>query len=208
MYHPTSFPGQQPDEKIVTVLHRHWFVFATQLARIVLMAVLPLIVLGVIVSWTNFRFESGTLSYTLLVMGGSLYFLFLVNLLYGFWLDYALDVFIVSDKRVVDIEQAGMFNRTVAEQRLYRVQDVTFEVKGLVRTFFHFGDVYVQSAGERQRFVFEDVPHPDRVAELLLRQMDQIRKAGEQDLTDPDAIMRGREPIPHHQHPPTGGASA
>lgn len=202
MYHPTSFPGQQPDEHVVVVLHRHWFVFVRHLAQVLLMATLPLAILAVVITMTEFQLDAGTLSYALLVMGGGLYGLFLLMLLYGYWLDYALDVFIVSDKRVVDIEQAGLFNRTVSEQRLFRVQDVTYEVKGMLRTFLKFGDVHIQTAGEKVRFVFEDVPHPDRVTELILREADKLQVEGRVDPTDPDTILKSTKPVAHHQHPP------
>lgn len=202
MYKPTSFPGQQSDEKIVTVLHRHWFIIVRQFVQVVLLAILPTAIVWLTATWANIDFTVGTLSYTLLVMGGSLYAMFLLLFLYNHWLDYALDVFIVSDKRVVDIEQGGLFNRTVAEQRLYRVQDVTYEIRGVIRTVLKYGDVYIQTAGEKQRFVFEDVPHPDRVAGLILRLLDAQHPAGRQDLSDPDTIMR-QTPPEYHQHPPT-----
>jgi hypothetical protein len=204
MYEPITIPGQQADEKIIIVLHRHWFVFVRNLIQVLTLAVLPFIALIVTIAFTDFQFVTGTLSYVLIVMGTSLYFLFLLMLLYGHWLDYALDVFIVSNRRVVDIEQAGLFNRTVAEQRLYRIQDVTYEVKGVIRTFFKFGDVHIQTAGEKQRFIFEDVANPDRVTELILKEIDAAVKA--QGHPDPAGILEKTTPVPHHQHPPENTA--
>lgn len=204
MYQPETFPGQQPDESIILVLHRHWYVFVNRIIQIFLLILLPLIILAIITQTTDVSFELGTLSYTLLVMGVSLYSLFLLLLLYGYWLDYALDVFIVSNKRVVDIEQAGLFHRTVAEQRLNRVQDVTYEVKGIVRTFLKFGDVHIQTAGEKERFVFEDVANPDRVTELILRQLDTQQSPDDAAAVQPETILKQPQPVPHHQHPPKG----
>ena len=203
MYTPTTFPGQQPDEKIVVVLHRHWFVFIKNFARILLMAIFPLVVAGIVTTFTSIDFSVGSFAYTLLVMGSSLYLFFLLLLLYDRWLDYALDVFIVSDKRVVDIEQSGLFHRTVSEQRLYRVQDVTFEVKGVIRTFLQFGDVYIQTAAERERFVFEDVPHPDRITEVILRLIDKdVKDVGAGDQPSVKTVLENTTPVSHHQHPP------
>lgn len=92
------------------------------------------------------------------------------------FIDYWLDVFILTDKRILDIEQKGLFNRTVSELRLYRTQDVTAEVKGFWHTMFDYGDIYVQTAGEQERFHFELVAHPNRVAKQILEWAEADRK--------------------------------
>jgi len=103
---------------------------------------------------------------------------FLSGWLYVFqsFIDYWLDVFILTDKRILDIEQKGLFNRTVSELRLYRTQDVTAEVKGVLRSLFDYGNVYVQTAGEEERFHFEDIPHPNHVAKMILEWSEEDRK--------------------------------
>ena len=83
-------------------------------------------------------------------------------------MDYYLDVWIVTTKRVLNIEQTGLFARVVSELRLYRVQDVTSTVKGVVETLFDFGDVEIQTAGEKTRFLFEEIPHPNRISKSIL----------------------------------------
>ena len=145
-----DFPGREPDEKIVVVLHRHWFTFFRSVIGLIFLGVVPA---GIVWWWAGYagwELIPGTLGHTLLVMAGALFELFVWILIYGFWLDYYLDTFIITDKRLVDIEQSGLLGRTVAEQRLYRVQDVTSEAQGLLATMFHFGNVYVQTAGEKE----------------------------------------------------------
>ena len=38
---------------------------------------------------------------------------------------------------------------------------------GVVRALFNFGTVYIQTAGEKREFDFEDVPRPQLVAKFL-----------------------------------------
>lgn len=112
----------------------------------------------------------------LFVLAASIFFLFGLMFLFQYFLDYWLDVFIVTDKRILDINQKGLFNRTVSELRLYRTQDVTTEVKGVVHSIFDYGDVFIQTAGEKERFIFEDVPHPNNIAKLILELAEENRK--------------------------------
>lgn len=169
----SRFPGQKPDEKVHLVLHRHWFVLIKDFFTFVALATLPLIIFIIAQSVLAWELANNSLGFILLIMGSALYYLFLWNLAFGFWLDYILDYNVVTDQRVIDIEQSGLFNRTVAEQPLYRVQDVTTEVRGVFPTMLKYGTVYIQTAGEKQRFVFEEVPNPEDVAKLIVTLSEQ-----------------------------------
>ena len=85
----------------------------------------------------------------------------------------------VTNEHIIDIEQKTVFNRIVAKLELERIQDVTAETKGFMQTVFNYGDVYIQTAGERERFVFKDVPSPQFVADIILRTVDKLEKKGE-----------------------------
>jgi hypothetical protein len=39
-----------------------------------------------------------------------------------------------------------------------------------------FGDIFIQTAGEKQRFVFQNIPHPNQVAKLILELAEENRK--------------------------------
>lgn len=97
--------------------------------------------------------------------------LFLFLWLYGFlvWIDYFFDVWIVTNERIVNIEQKGLFNRRISELRFSRIQDVTASVDGLIPTILNFGDVYVQTAAEEERFVFRQVGDPFAVKDEVMR---------------------------------------
>lgn len=169
----SRFPGQKADEKVHLVLHRHWFVLIKDLGTFIALATLPLIIFFIAQNVLAWELERTSFGFVLLVMASALYYLFLWNLAFGFWLDYILDYNVVTDQRVIDIEQSGLFNRTVAEQPLYRVQDVTTEVRGVFPTMLKYGTVYIQTAGEKQRFVFEEVPNPEEVAKLIVTLSEQ-----------------------------------
>ena len=118
------------------------------------------------------RLFNGALTEALVMLAVSLYFLAIWLFFWNAWVDYYLDVWLVTNERIVSLEQRGLFNRTVAELRLSRVQDVAAQTKGLASTVFNFGEVRVQTAGEESNFVFHQVPHPYEVAEKAMRLAD------------------------------------
>lgn len=170
-----NFPGKEPNEQILLVLRRHWYVVFRRIALFAFTAFVPgvaLLAAGTL--GRPFVFDPRNLGSILGVLALSTYELLVWIFFYVAWLDYELDVFIVTDQRIVNIAQNGLFARTVSEQRLFRVQDVMSEVKGIIPTFLRFGTVYVQTAGEQGHFIFRNVPNPEHVAKVIHGQMEKI----------------------------------
>ena len=106
----------------------------------------------------------------------SAYYLFIWLFFFHAFVDYYLDIWIVTDRRIVNIEQKGLFAREVSEQKLFRIQDVTSELKGIIPTFLNFGTVYIQTAAEEPRFVFKQIPDPGRVAQTIIKLVEENKR--------------------------------
>lgn len=160
------FTGQKPGEEILLVLHRHWFDILSQFFSIfgmVLLLVGSYLIMPLV--YPNLRSET---SYQLFVFLENLFFLMIWMFFFVVWVDYYFDVWIVTDQRIVNIEQKGLFSRVVSELELDKVQDITSDVKGVIPTFLNFGDLYVQTAAEMERFVFHNIPDPYSVKDMVM----------------------------------------
>jgi len=89
---------------------------------------------------------------------------------------YFLDRWVVTEKHIIDIEQKSLFYRTFSKQEISRIQDVTSEVRGFFQTMFNFGNVTIQTAGEQERFVFQQVPDPNGIVETIMKVVDQEKQ--------------------------------
>lgn len=160
------FPGKEDDEKILCWAHRHWLFL---LPDILIAIVLVLIPIGLLLAAGGVGADLSTYpTRPIIVAAGSVYYLSLVTWFFIRWIDYYLDLAIVTDQRVVDIDQFGLFRRNVAELKHNVVQDVTTNKSGILQTFFDFGDVVIQTAGEQENFTFRTVPHPDDIARKIM----------------------------------------
>ena len=169
-------PSPLPHERVILELRRHWFSFVRAAFVYVLLLLGPAAVVYVV---NNFEFSlwehlyNGALTEVITRLALSLYYLGVWVFFLHTWVDYYLDVWIVTNERVLSLEQRGVFNRRVAELRLSRVQDGSNQVKGVCETLLHFGDVKVQTAGEQPNFEFYQIGKPYEVAERLMRLVDQ-----------------------------------
>ena len=163
-----GLPNQGPEEKIIKVVRRDLIILFQKVLIFIVLLILPLGFFAATIYWQTEIMISEAAN-ALIILLTSAYYLFVWLFLFFMFIDYYLDTWIITNERIIDIDQRGFFSRMVAEQRLSRVQDVASEVKGIGSTIFKYGNVYVQTAGETQRFNFEDVPNPEGIRDLIIK---------------------------------------
>ncbi len=84
------------------------------------------------------------------------------------WTDYYLDMWLLTDKRLIGVEQKGLFSREVSSLRLDRIQDIKVEISGVLDTFLHIGTVHVQTAGSEKEFMIPMARDPEHIKEQIL----------------------------------------
>jgi hypothetical protein len=96
--------------------------------------------------------------------------------LFSIWTSYYLDKWVITNKRIVTINQVDFFNRDVSNFRIDKIQDIETKVVGLLETFIDYGDITIQTAGELGDFTMVDVPSPAKLKELITHQQDVVAK--------------------------------
>lgn len=163
-----SLPGKLPNEKIIKILRKDGFILFKKLILSVILISLPLL-LGLIMLSLYPNLVNGEISYPLMALAVSGYGLFVWLFFFFSFIDYYLDIWIITSERIIDVRQEGFFSRTVSELKLFQIQDVTSELKGFFQFIFRYGDVYVQTAGEVQRFAFKEIDHPEAVRDIIIK---------------------------------------
>lgn len=163
----------RPGEYIILYIQRHWIVWAWAILRFLFLATLPILFISLVtiqdvINWQSF-------SGLVIILGSSVYYLFIWLLLFNKLLDHFLDIWIVTNERVINIEQINLFRRNVAEKQLDKMQDITIVQKGILQTFFNYGDIYIQTAGHVERFIFKQVPNPKNITSSIMDAVERYR---------------------------------
>jgi hypothetical protein len=161
----------EPDEYVIHVVHKHWFVFLTRFIVISLVAVAPFVLLPLV----GFVPEAnqGTVV-TMFTFAYMLYALVCWMVLFLMWTDYYLDMAIITNKRIMDVEQRGLFSREVSSMRFETIQDLTSNIVGVIPTLLHFGEVRIQTAATTREFVLDEVANPEYVKEVITKELSRI----------------------------------
>jgi uncharacterized membrane protein YdbT with pleckstrin-like domain len=162
-------------EKIIKLIHRHWFNIFKHFALILAMVAIIVGIFFYLPALLPQAFQDRDM-YALLLFIENTFMVFIWLYVFFIWIDYYFDIWIITDKRIVNIEQKGLFVRSVSELKYEKIQDVTTEVKGVIPTFLNYGDVFVQTAAEKERFVFRQVPDPNRIKNLIMNLQKDIEK--------------------------------
>lgn len=166
------FPSQLENERIYLVVRQHWM-------QLVLKLFIWLFFAAALILFRQFTeanipgiWEGQTGIITNIFT--TVYTMFLILALLLLWIIYYLNVQIITNLRIVDIDQVGLFAHTVSELHIENIEDVTSETTGILGTVFNYGDVFVQTAGTKDRFEFENVPNPSSIEKMILDLYEQI----------------------------------
>lgn len=161
---------------------KHWFIFVGQAFFLFLLAafpgllllvpeLMPVELLSTLKELIHFQGSFILLVlflWTLLLLG--LYIVFFL-----LWTDYYLDVWLVTNLRIIAVEQRGLFNRSLSTFRLDMIQDATVKVPGILATFLRFGAVEIRTASN-DSFMFKGAAEPNRLKERIMEEHHRVQK--------------------------------
>jgi len=156
----------EENEKIIKVVRKHWIAILFEIFFSILMAVMPLVFYFI---FKDVLFVGLTIhSAYLLLFLYTIFTAFIWIFMFISWVNYYLDIWIITNKRLVDVEQRSLFSRNSSDLRLDRIQDITIEVVGLVYTLLKVGNIRVQTASTKNAFIIQQAENPEHVKQIIL----------------------------------------
>lgn len=82
------------------------------------------------------------------------------------WIAWYYSIFIVTDQRLIQITQKGLFHKTVVDLGLSQIQMINYQVSGFQEAALGFGTIMMQTyMGD---LVIHDVHHPAKTQKKLI----------------------------------------
>ena len=95
------------------------------------------------------------------------WYLFTFGFVFQNFLIWFFNLYIITNKRIIDIDFVGLLYKNISETSLENIEDVTSTISGTFSVMFNYGDVYIQTAGERREFEFTNVSNPSYVRDIV-----------------------------------------
>lgn len=160
-----KFETKEKDEEVILLLRQHVIVNLGWILVTAAMIIAPFFInaLGILGSLPG--------EFRLIIML-AWYLITLAFTLESF-MGWFFNVYIVTNKRVIDIDFANLIYKEVSDANLDKIQDISYSMGGVARTIFNYGDVSIQTAAEVQEFEFKAVPDPARVTKIIKEFMEK-----------------------------------
>ena len=131
-----EFDGQREGEKLLFTFRRHPIAMRKGFyGFLIIFAISSLIGLGGFAITNNADFQWVILAGVFL---GLLFFFYQ-------WIGWFFSIFIITNDRVRQIKQKGLFNRSVIDVSLENVQNVSYNVPGVSGSMFGYGTIVLQT---------------------------------------------------------------
>lgn len=161
-------------EEIILVTREHWIVPAVKLfvnGFVVFLLLLLSWVLNTAVESKIIIELFNILIYTIICWQ--------IIMLTIYFHNYYLSCQIITNERIIDVDQKGLFKKETNDSFFENVEGVNMKQNTVWQNLLNFGSVDVQTAGTATELgaagsVFENVPNPRRVIEILNNLQHQV----------------------------------
>jgi len=160
----------QLDEKIILKLRKHWFMLLRDTLGSFIVGLLPFLVIPLLIAF-GFVPQALLLYPAVAVFLATLWLLVIWMALAALWTNYYLDLWIVTNKRIISIDQTDLFSRKVTSLSLDKIQEISVTTDNVLETFFTFGTIQIETAGPTDLDTrMEGIPDPEKVRSVILEQ--------------------------------------
>ncbi len=183
-----AFPGHNDNEPVFIFVRSHPLAFVPYLLICLIMDV----VAGVLIAGSMaIKSDLTPIMFNTSLAASGLFALFAIVFSLIAFIDFYFDIQIVTDRRIVDVNQNRLFDRELAELNLEDVEDVSIKISGTLPTLFNYGDVIIQTAGERMNFHFQHVPRPREIASIISDLAEQVKRGDQPNGRHPRGPVKG-----------------
>lgn len=165
----------QEGEQILAKTRKHWIVLLRDVSGTIGIGIMPFILLGLLTLPHILPLDSRTFLHVL-AFGEIMWALLIWLAIFALWTNYYLDLWIITNRRVGNVDQVNLFRRTVTTWQFENIQEITTETMNPLQSFFNYGLIHIRTAGPSGKETrMEGIPEPSKIAAILLEQMQRFR---------------------------------
>lgn len=155
--------NMRPWEEILMLVKRHWVVYV--------------LLILVFLVWIICSITSYAIFWALLMVNliNILFWMLFLILLYIKWLDHELDMYVITNNRIIWVEQVAFLNRTVTECNLWQVQEVNSRTKWLLANVLNYWTLTILTAWNATNMQMDFSPDSMNAARKILNIVDDYR---------------------------------
>jgi len=155
----------RPGEEVKMVIRRHWIVFVMLWFHALLGLIINIILYILFGNqlWVNII--------TIIYLSAFLVFMYIE------WINHELDMYVITNSRIIWIEQIGFLNREVSQCSLADVQEVNSKTKWFLANMLNYWSLTIQTAWNSSNFHMNYVPDSLQTARKVLNIVEENKNS-------------------------------
>ena len=158
--------GLEEGEHLHMVVRKHWIIFVELGASL-----LFLLAMCVGIYFIGEFWHIPTL------LRHSIVWLLMIGLQYIFvnWVNDELDILILTNKRIIALEQIKFLDRKLSQASIDQVQEVNASTSWFLGNILHYGNLSIQTAGDASDFHLSQIGESLETSRMVHRYIDEYR---------------------------------
>ena len=165
---------QKPGEEVLLTLRKNPNKFSKSIMKFLLLGIVGALLL------MFFQNQYAVLAALVILLVAFVYGLY-------YFILWFYDVYIITNLRIVTVNQKSLFSREFVETDLDKIQDVTYSIKGLFATVFKYGTVTIRTS-TGLNLELTDLSDPDEIQEMIKNLADVTHKHQKKDMSAQELI--------------------
>ncbi len=153
----------KPWEKVMVVIKRHWIIYVMLWVFFLVWIIITIILFYIL--WFSVIWS----------LTNIIFWLYFSVFLYIEWLNHELDMYIITNNRVIWIDQISFLNRTISECNLWQVQEVNSKTSWLFANILNYWTLSIQTAWNTTTLRMDFAPDSMHAARKILNIVDEYR---------------------------------
>jgi len=167
-----DFPGQRESEELLFIFRRHGIVMAKGVLALIVLTAMAFVPLVIVPSNTNLIYIG---------LGG-----LVLGLLVFFyhWIGWHFSFYLVTNERIRQNRQRGLFNRSIIELNLDKIENVAVNTSGPLGSLFGYGIIIIRTqAGD---MVIDKVSRAEEIYDKLQIAINKVNGKEDNDKVEPE----------------------
>ncbi len=91
------------------------------------------------------------------------------------WLNNELNIFIVTNKRIIEYDQVKFLNRRILQASLDQIQEVEASTEGFFSNILRYGQIVIKTASDPSDFELTTIPRALENSQIIHTLIDEYR---------------------------------
>lgn len=160
------------DEEVLLKVRKHWFMLLRAIGGVAIFGLVPFVFFGIIEVMMSPSINPFLHLYPFAALATAVWLLIVWIALAAVWTEHYLDLWIVTSKRIISVDQIGIFNRAVTSLSLERIQEITVTQENAIEAILQYGTIIIETAGsDANSATMVGIPNPEAVRAVIAERL-------------------------------------